>query len=45
MGRFVLGFLAGVVAMYWYAAHGDTVVRDVTAWFQDTAANYAASPR
>ncbi len=45
MGRFVLGFLIGVLAMYWYAAHGDTAVRSLVDWFQDTAAGYGSSPR
>ncbi len=45
MSRFVLGFLVGALAMYWYPAHGESVVRDVVDWFQDTAADYGSSPR
>jgi hypothetical protein len=45
MSRFVLGFLVGALAMYCYADLGETVVRDVVDWFQDTAADYGPSPR
>ena len=45
MSRFVLGFLVGALAMHLYAIHGNTVMRDVVDWFQDTAADYGPSPR
>lgn len=44
MSRFVLGFLVGALAMYWYAANGGTVVSDVVDWFQDTAVGYGTAP-
>ena len=45
MSRFVLGFLVGALAMYWYAVDGGTALSDVVDWFQDTAGGYGAGPK
>ena len=42
MSRFVLGFLVGALAMYWYAGHGGAVLQDAVGWLEHTAAGYAS---
>ena len=38
--RFVLGFVVGVCAMYWYIHNSDSVVSDAGSWMERSASAY-----
>ena len=38
--RFVIGFVIGVGAMYWYIHHADSTLAEADNWMQKSASNY-----
>ncbi len=38
--RFMIGFVIGVGAMYWYIHHADETVRGASDWMQRSASQY-----
>lgn len=38
--RFMIGFVVGISAMYWYIHNGDAVVSDAGGWMEKSASAY-----
>jgi hypothetical protein len=38
--RFLIGFLVGIGAMYWWIHHSDQTFADAQSWMQNSASNY-----
>jgi len=38
--RFVMGFIVGIAAMYWYIHSGEGLIADMYSWINGSAAKY-----
>jgi len=38
--RFLIGFVLGIGAMYWYIHHAENTFADANQWMQRSASNY-----
>lgn len=38
--RFMIGFVLGIGAMYWYIHHADDTMSDANQWMQRSASHY-----
>ena len=38
--RFMIGFVLGIGAMYWYIHNGEALMADMDSWMGDAAADY-----
>lgn len=38
--RFLIGFVLGIGAMYWYIHNGEDVIARTTKWFESSASGY-----
>jgi hypothetical protein len=44
MNRFIVGFLAGALAMYWVGGHAPGLMRSMAGWLENTSRHYSGLP-
>jgi hypothetical protein len=44
MNRFIVGFLAGALAMYWLSGHTPALMHSLATWFESTSRHYSGLP-